>query len=355
MNLGKSNIESTLVLLPKNITNSSSLIIQDGLHGKYVECIKQCINKFSFIKSVKDFNYLTFLKCDEVENVLETEELLFELFIFSVSCLQVFIKQNWTGPFFHCSVSDTLWMNQIQQTDLLEKMEKDGEYVNENVVDIFLFAISLNIFEKINGSVDLPVVQWWYLRCLSIYQQLLSDRSPSLKKSCEKLIEKLFVDDNLEKMNNSLKVQLNLEVGLISIFNYDYEFANEHFLQANELSGIQCTLSGRMGIRTKFQKKPTSQLCLQIKKMHEINSTINTDPDVPQALLLNNETLLETVKFVDTGEDIPELCPEQQAVLLAYCTHMTKARPAQLLFNNFFCFLATASNNESNYSFIPHF
>ncbi|KAI1490122.1 hypothetical protein F5X96DRAFT_637764 [Biscogniauxia mediterranea] len=121
---------------------------------------------------------------------------------------------------------------------------------------------------------------------------------------------------------------------------------------ATEISGFSYALSGALGKRTKFQENAISQLVVLAKSLH-LNPEKNGDPNsaraAPAALPLNNDTLLESIEFIDKEvatdstsslpaqlqhmkpDDQPNLSPVDQIILLGEATIRDTFSPSDSL------------------------
>ncbi|KAK4097881.1 TPR-like protein [Parathielavia hyrcaniae] len=123
--------------------------------------------------------------------------------------------------------------------------------------------------------------------------------------------------------------------------------AREALRRATELSGFVYALSGALGKRTRFQEKSTSQLVV-LAKSGEMAGAGSGDLAKPQALALNDDTLLESLEFTKekTGDEKsglpaalrdlapdeqPQLSPLDQIILLAEATLKDAFSPADSL------------------------
>ncbi|KAH6612828.1 hypothetical protein B0J18DRAFT_441204 [Chaetomium sp. MPI-SDFR-AT-0129] len=119
--------------------------------------------------------------------------------------------------------------------------------------------------------------------------------------------------------------------------------------KATELSGFVYALSGALGKRTRFQEKSTSQLVVLAKSRESGGESKATDGAKPEALALNDDTLLEDLEFTneevesDQKSDLPEvlqnlspdeqpqLSPLDEIILLAEATLKDAFSPADTL------------------------
>ncbi|KAM7201693.1 gyf domain containing protein [Rhypophila sp. PSN 637] len=131
--------------------------------------------------------------------------------------------------------------------------------------------------------------------------------------------------------------------------------AKEALKSATELSGFVYALSGAMAKRTKWQEKSTSQLVVLAKSSNEVKVAGEKEEAKPEALRLNDDTLLESLEFSKEGEaglngeradkkdglpeplrelspdEQPQLSPLDQIILLSEATLKDAFSPADSL------------------------
>ncbi|KAM0425131.1 hypothetical protein ACHAPT_009692 [Fusarium lateritium] len=134
------------------------------------------------------------------------------------------------------------------------------------------------------------------------------------------------------------KVQFLVEAANNYILLGRDDKAREVLQEAAQTSGFVYALSGALGKRTKFQEKSISQLVVLAKSGAEQQTDAADDEAKPEALQLNNDTLLEEIHFSkeengndkkDTlpaaladlaPDDQPQLSPLDQIILLTEAT-----------------------------------
>ncbi|KAK0732225.1 hypothetical protein B0H67DRAFT_477973 [Lasiosphaeris hirsuta] len=123
--------------------------------------------------------------------------------------------------------------------------------------------------------------------------------------------------------------------------------AKEELARAREMSGFVYALSGALGKRTRFQEKSTSQLVVLAKSGAEVGVEVGAKPE---ALALNDDTVMESLKFTDENadevnkaeslpealkdlvpDDQPQLSPLDQIILLTEATLKDAFSPADTL------------------------
>lgn len=131
------------------------------------------------------------------------------------------------------------------------------------------------------------------------------------------------------------------------------EKARETLREAAQTSGLLYALSGALGKRTKFQDKSTSQLVVLAKSGNEsVDSDEQEEEAKPDALKLNDDTLLEEIQFTKeqngngatasqaalpqaladlSPESQPQLSPLDQIILLTEATLKDAFSPVDAL------------------------
>ncbi|KAI2774492.1 hypothetical protein F4815DRAFT_487617 [Daldinia loculata] len=147
------------------------------------------------------------------------------------------------------------------------------------------------------------------------------------------------------------RIQYFLEEAACHILLGNDAKAREALNLATKISGFSYALSGAPGKRTRFQEKNISQLVV-LAKSHALPPTIpeqhHASNATPIALPLNDDTLLENIKFDNHGTDSrasllpvelqdikpdeqPQLLPEDHIILLTEATMRDTFSPADSL------------------------
>ncbi|ORY70493.1 uncharacterized protein BCR38DRAFT_320480, partial [Pseudomassariella vexata] len=230
----------------------------------------------------------------------------------------------------------------------LRILDTDGVSVYEYIPHIELFCFARWIFTS--DDVDLPSgaeaegkslawirfrVHLWHFKLVS--QPSLGPGSLFTKvgrwtdvTTLQELVERSLeeAETTISQADHNSKVEFLLEKANAQIMLGNDAKAKEALRQATELSGFVFALSGALGKRTRFQETSTSQLVVLAKSNEEANNGDKTSERVvPNALPLNNDTLLERISF-NTGGDtvqaesnlptqLEDLTPENQPQLKA--------------------------------------
>lgn len=257
----------------------------------------------------------------------------------------------------------------------LRSLDVDGVSVYEYVPMVEVFCLARWAFVTASSRLgdaagdDARSAKWLALRVHVWHYKLLSQPSlgpgsvfnktaqwcdvPSLQDVIEKDLAGLESEvlDGEKGWSALEKVQFLVEKANVCIMLGQDAKAKEALSRATELSGFVYALSGALGKRTRFQEKSTSQLVVLARSGDE-QTTSESDQAKPQALALNDDTLLENLEFTkETPEEAkdeakselpvalrdlspdeqPQLSPLDQIILLAEATLKDSFSPADTL------------------------
>jgi tetratricopeptide (TPR) repeat protein len=310
-----------------------------------------------------------------------------------LAALNAFLQANVTGPVLDetklralqakfLGVSDGVGFEtqRLLRKACLGSLEVDGVSVYELVplVEVFCLARWILLGSDIGQKQQQPLHgegglegaarsrEWLALRVRVWHYKLLTQPSlgpgsvfnkasqwcdvPSLRDGIEKGLENVGAEVLAVKngWNRLEQVQFLVEKANVYIMLGQDAKAREALRRATELSGFVYALSGALGKRTRFQEKSTSQLVVLAKSGEAVTKDMGDGQAKPQALALNDDTLLENLEFTKekTGDEKsalpaalrdlapdeqPQLSPLDQIILLAEATLTDSFSPADTL------------------------
>ncbi|KAL9580831.1 MAG: hypothetical protein Q9212_004258 [Teloschistes hypoglaucus] len=297
------------------------------------------------------------------------------LYKIGTAALHSFLQSSVTGPplawdstdrFFPRGIAtDASKLNGVRRK-LLQDLRIDGENVYHLIpnVELFCLAKSLLNFPPL-FTPDTPLYLRWARVAVNFWhQKLLSENVSSLQDSIyqdlEELGESLARDDRRTRACHLVqRATIHTQHG------FDQK-ARDDLRRATSETGFEFQLTGRLGKRTKFQEKDLSQLVVLAKSVEVTNGQKSTSApeetygsvanfasgtdktSKPEALDLNDDTLLETIAFSTSNQDaasldedgvpssLASLDPSDQPtlqaidsiILLSYASSITNTSPA---------------------------
>ncbi|TVY37430.1 TPR repeat-containing protein [Lachnellula subtilissima] len=279
------------------------------------------------------------------------------VFVSGLAAFNTFLQANVTGP--PLDLGDVFTVSTELRKQCLKSLEVDGVSVYQHIphVELFCFArLVFTVFFPRLVQAELLDCQWMRLRINTYHQRLLSGVSYGrlvdssllqsvIERDLEGLEDEIFAKDG--GFGTEARVQFLLEKAQIHIMQGQDFKAKEDVRMAKEASGFHYALSGALGKRTKFQQNDLSQLLVFAKSRESnessteslsgalIDSTLSTeDRKGPEALDLNDDTLLESIKYTSDKvensalpSELADLQPDQQPQLnpLDQITLLTEA------------------------------
>ncbi|KAF7882181.1 hypothetical protein EAF00_011697 [Botryotinia globosa] len=267
---------------------------------------------------------------------LQNREVILYTFITGLAAFNAFLQTNVTGP--SVDFGDVFQSSEWNADELREKclrsLDVDGVSVYQYIPKVELFCLARYIFTVVfprRSWVKTWDCKWMRIRINAYHQRLLSGYSMNGRMSDSTVLQDL-IEQDLKDLENEMfveespfgtdaKVMLLLEKAQIYIMEGLDLKARENVKKASEVSGFEYALSGALGKRTKFQQTDISQLVVYAKSREDdastevVESALKSEEKAPssdieqesttgpQALDLNDDTLLESIEFAKTPSD----------------------------------------------------
>ena len=305
------------------------------------------------------------------ENPFEGHSGTILVLLTGLAAFNAFLQGNVTGPPLELgNLSSVQGDSAAFMEQCLKSLDIDGVSVYQYIPHVDLFCLARMVFTvyfpRISDG-NFVESKWMRVRINAFHQRLLSGISGGrlsdstmlqdvIESDLKELGAEIFTSEST--YSTEAKVQFLLEKAQIYIMQGLDVKAKDNVKLVKEVSGFNYALSGALGKRTKFQQTDISQLVVFAKSKdpaqasgNDISEASNygtvssrkTDgkqelKNVPNALKLNDDTLLEHINFTKTAfemvdnsalppelagmqpDDQPQLNPLDQITLLAEAT-----------------------------------
>ncbi|KAM7354742.1 tetratricopeptide repeat protein 27 [Cochliomyia hominivorax] len=248
-----------------------------------------------------------------------------------------FAQYNFTGPFDDLpEFQEFVKENVSFAGDPFEKLKENGEEINPNVVLGEFLLLAKEIIQKLlDQHKECLVLHWWNLRSLCLHQHCIDELAADLwslvKKECEWLLQHFS-----ELQNKEYEALLYLEVANAYLQYHRGEKCKEILDTLCEHLKVKLNVEGILGVRTKFQQKPLPQLCLKVQQTEDLQlppaKATNGDIEIPKLLLLDDDTRLERIRFIEQKDnEVMTLPSVLQALVLTKVRQLKRSQPKDRL------------------------
>ncbi|XP_019557679.2 tetratricopeptide repeat protein 27 [Aedes albopictus] len=254
----------------------------------------------------------------------------------AIAGLLAFLQNNFLGP----TVMLTESLKFPDDLNIRNLLKTDGEELNPNTVAPELLYVCKLAFEQLIPTEDDVshanfIERLWYLRYLVVYQRCLDDLVHSLYSKFDQNVT--YLTTSMEDVDNlGLKVQIHTEI-LQGYVLFKRITKSERWMTAlQEVSGVEITIEGVLGIRTKHQQNPLPQLTVRAKGLETINlpSSQATHGQValPTILKLDDDVRLEKIQFLSEQENVDAQLPSLiQEIVLSKILYLKYSQPKDKL------------------------
>ncbi|GAM86272.1 hypothetical protein ANO11243_042840 [Dothideomycetidae sp. 11243] len=307
------------------------------------------------------FQRLGFVLASSDHDLGSRDARIYFYFLLGYTSLLAFLQSNCTGPPLPFSSAEIVLGTGIAhdratltilRSRLIETRTVDGIAAYRLTPNIELLCLADTIFCNPTIRKAIPWSAWAFLRSTFVHQRLLSEPSATLQEQildCVDEVEGLLAQD--VTVDSAAKTDLLLEKASFETYSGNDKPARSAINDAAQGRGFEFALTGRLGKRTKFQQRDTSQLVV-LARSKETTPVVSREANghaEPKKLDLNDDTLLESISFTSNSGDLaavvedtslppslrdldpssqPLLDPRDSIILLSLASAITNTSPA---------------------------
>ncbi|XP_066924781.1 tetratricopeptide repeat protein 27-like isoform X2 [Clytia hemisphaerica] len=343
--------EKQLLLLIDKIPNVKGVSENDMVQKVFVEEQWEVIFSDDRVKELcavisldqqPDDLHSTFV--DTLTGILKQKESSATTFaLLGVACLKLLLQANWTGPEYVEISEANIEFNKLVTSK--EMNERSMKYFEANDDDLYsllkypvLLFIAKVIFEDVIDQLSSDVLKVWSIKYFATFLKLVED----VKDRHFTVFQNIF-DDVQQFVNKSsnisreTKAEIYIDCSHIFLMFYDYRKAQECLDLAGKILGLTASLTSALGKRTRWQQTELPQMKLNIQIDEEREKQIQPSEklstgELPSDVILDNDTLLPEIKFVDgSSAKTLELTATDQAYIVANCIQLRRVKPRDAL------------------------
>jgi tetratricopeptide (TPR) repeat protein len=269
--------------------------------------------------------------------------------LLGIAGVLAFSQSNITGPPLSFRPRELLFPDGSKtsiQGQLTQSLSADGISPYRLIPNSELFCLSKAIFYCPEMELAAPLASWMRLRTAFLHQRLLSEISPLIEADIFRVaavVQLLVIDP--QTCPADLRACFLLEKAMVYLHHGRDAEARQFLVEASQARGFEYALTGRLGKKTKYQSKDTSQLVVLARSSGQSDHGSSADAkDRPTNLDLNDDTLLESISFTKADvqdenslppslrtidpEHQPQLQPLDSIILLTTAAAITNTSPA---------------------------
>ncbi|VUZ38697.1 unnamed protein product [Hymenolepis diminuta] len=247
--------------------------------------------------------------------------------------LYAYVKNNYLGPPFALSV-DISEMDKLAYSFLTVDAETPFQLVR---YPSLLWLCKEYSYHMASVSIIMSFkYACHHLKCIYMMQDMYGEaRCPTIKQDFDDILEKVNLDEIAERRDEDSFTFAILGC-YISVFYHDFQLANRFQKICEDFLGIKVNFSAVLGTRTKAQQNALPQLIAQVERSKEGASAIelpNTPTAKPNMCPLDDDNLLEFIKFADDSNVNQKLSIAEQAFVLRFGEMHRRLHPNDELVN----------------------
>ncbi|KAL4892473.1 hypothetical protein BDV59DRAFT_180027 [Aspergillus ambiguus] len=305
----------------------------------------------------------------KTQDDLNSEQKLSQLLHIGLAALFGFLQSNVTGPPLVYKPAEVIIPPTLRsdaaklralRAHIIRELSVDGEAAYKLTPNVELFAVAKAILVDADVLVtNGPVVaRTARTRVNFLHQKMLSETTGTLQDAIYNDLEEVGKIILSDRSTAQEKGKFLVERATIHTHHGFDSKARDDLEQASIQRNFQFALTGKMGKRTKFQERDTSQLVILAKSADNAHPESteeqkqSSQPLGPKNLDLNDDTLLESISFTKDGTpsegkpvtvqdestlpsalasldpgDQPKLDPIDSAILLSLASAITNTAP----------------------------
>ncbi|KAG2379610.1 hypothetical protein C9374_006727 [Naegleria lovaniensis] len=180
---------------------------------------------------------------------------------------------------------------------------------------------------------NLESYEWWRVRVNIIHQKLMTFSTETLLNAVTRSFEILdskFPTENFNVEDDELIARYYVEKGLVDYHFNRQKFAQHSFEKAKLVTGLYLNVTGKLGVKTKYQSFKTSHLVLEAKSRTVDNKT--EESRLPEVVQHYEDTHLLEKPSIDLAENEQDLSKSvlrviDQVIILAKCMDLKNTNP----------------------------
>merc|ERR1712142_835967 len=334
---------SNLTMVNINELRLQCFLLNGGPPSKFEPEVPELIVKADFLR------HLESLSADQL--ALDEKCSDWERLLLGVSALQLFLQCNVVGPIpvigddLHERISRVIArarpnVAEDDPSTSRAALNLDGESAYPLVNFPHLLLVAKDAF----SSVSVPGIEWWRLRADWTHQLTLQEPVETLRVSIvDSLIPSILASPFYAKLTTPHRALFHLEAYHAYHYYSRAKDAARCLDAAVSLAGVDLRVTGALGKRTKWQQEDKSQLVVGVGQGEgEINDGGGSDDlwfaedasaswwhaDAPKDIALDDDTLLDKVKFKSADDNNSEMKNSWNALeqAVVYCVMMDVGR-----------------------------
>nr|CAG4716029.1 unnamed protein product [Naegleria fowleri] len=274
------------------------------------------------------------------------------LLLYGIIYLNTFVQHNFVGPTFNFDKTFSLPMLNDSTSEYLqvESTHNIAKYIQKYAISklsingetaftmttIPHYLLVAKCFLDNNLIKNVESHEWWRIRVNIIHQKLMTFSTETLLNAITKSFEILdskFPTENFNVEDDELIARYYVEKGLVDYHFNRQKFAQQSFEKAKLVTGLYLNVTGKLGVKTKYQSFKTSQLVLEAKsRTIDTNANTQEESTLPEVIQHYEDSHLLEKPSIDVAENEQDLSKSalrviDQVIILAKCMDIKNTNP----------------------------